>query len=90
VPPDDLICAALGERGGGLARPAAASAKSAPTAAQRAIARSLAQNGVAWLSGDPDPEQAARLGFVSAVAGAAANCWSPHDAARDFGDSRLT
>ena len=60
--------------------------------ATRRVLDRLAQSDVAlaYRATSPDPEVAARLGFiVSAVAGASAGCWSPREAIDDGEDSRF-
>jgi acyl transferase domain-containing protein/NADPH:quinone reductase-like Zn-dependent oxidoreductase/acyl carrier protein len=55
--------------------------------ATRRLLDQLAQCGaaLAYTATSPDPEQAARLGFVTGgVAGAGSACWSPHDSAEEL------
>ena len=95
-----LVCAALGEIAAGWpkGRPLRMIEIGADGGATRRLLDHLAQSGdlaqnglaLAYRATNPDPEQAARLGFiVSTVAGASAECWSPHEAADDLGDSRF-
>ncbi|HEY8871863.1 MAG TPA: SDR family NAD(P)-dependent oxidoreductase, partial [Stellaceae bacterium] len=90
----DLICAALGEIAAGWpkGRPLRVLEIGADGGATRRLLDHLAQSEVAlaYRATNADQEQAARLGFiVSAVAGATAGCWSPHDMADDLADGRF-
>jgi phthiocerol/phenolphthiocerol synthesis type-I polyketide synthase C len=90
----DLVCTALGEIAARWpkGRPLRVLEIGADGGATRRLLDHLAQSGVAlaYRATNPDQEQAGRLGFiVSAVAGASASCWSPHDTADDLGNSRF-
>ncbi len=90
----DLVCAALAEIAAGWpqGRKLRILEIGADGGATRRVLDRLAQSKVAltYSATSPDPEQAARLGFVvSAVAGASASCWSPRDAADDLGEVRF-
>ena len=90
----DLVCGALGEIAARWpqGRQLRVLELGADGGATRRLLDHLAQSGVAlaYQATNPDPEQAARLGFiVAAVAGASASCWSPRDPADELGDSRF-
>ncbi len=90
----DLVCAVLGKIAARWpkGRRLRVLEVGADGGATRRLLDHLAQSGVAlaYRATNPDPEQAARLGFiVSAAAGASASCWSPRDAADDLGDCRF-
>ena len=90
----DLVCAALGDIAARWpdGRPLRVLEIGADGGATRRLLQHLTQSGVAlaYTATNPDPEQAARLGFVVAsVAGAGAACWSPHDPAEGLDDKRF-
>ncbi|MGE5271299.1 MAG: beta-ketoacyl synthase N-terminal-like domain-containing protein, partial [Thiohalocapsa sp.] len=90
----DLICGALARIAAEwpASRPLRVLELGADGGATRRLLDQLSQAGVAlaYRAANPDPEQAARLGFiVSAVAGASACCWSPRDPVEGLGEERF-